>query len=294
MATPAPLTVGTAGAALPRRAGAGFKPRHFAQWLADPAPPAFAEVHAENHLAAGGASRAMLDRLAARVPLSIHGVGLSIGGATLDDVHLARIAALLDRFPDAPFSEHLAWSTHDGTYFNDLLPVAYDRPTLDRVCLHVDRVQARLRRRIALENPSTYVTPASSDWDEPDFLAAIVARTGCALLLDVNNLHVSCHNHGRDPLAYLAALPLAAVTELHLAGFAEDRGVSDDEPLLLIDTHGAPVAPAVWGLYREVLARVGALPTLVEWDTDVPDYATLRAEAARADACLDAAAGATC
>ena len=274
------------GAGLPAQAGIGFKPSHYQALIDDQQPPGFIEVHAENYLGAGGLPHAQLAALSARLPLSVHGVGLSIGGQSLDASHLDRIAALLARHPAASFSEHLAWSTHDGRFFGDLLPLPYDAATLRRVCRHVSRVQDRLGRRMLLENPSTYLAYATSTLDEPQFLADVVARTGCGLLLDLNNVHVSCHNLGHDPRAYLAALPLHAVGEIHLAGHAVEA--LDADTTLLIDDHGSPVREPVWALYAEVIATLGPLPTLIEWDTDVPDYAVLRAQALRAQAVLDA------
>jgi uncharacterized protein (UPF0276 family) len=274
-----------ADAGLPTQAGAGFKPLHLQDWLADADPPAFFEIHAEYYMGDGGAPHAWLSRMRDALPLSLHGVGLSIGGANAPDVeHLDRLARLIERYQPARFSEHLAWSTHDDRFFADLLPLAYDAASLDRICDHIDLVQSRLGLRMLLENPSTYFAFAASDIDEPDFIAAIVRRTGCGLLLDVNNVFVSCHNHGRDPHVYLAALPLDAVGEIHLAGHAHDH-VAD----LLIDDHGAPIADAVWRLYDHVLARTGPVATLVEWDNDVPAYAVLRDEVRHADRLLDAA-----
>ena len=275
-----------ADAGLPSRAGIGFKPLHFAAIDADDAPPAFFEVHAENYLGAGGLPHAQLAALRARAPISVHGVGLSLGGTTPPDAaHLARIAALLRRHDAAVYSEHLAWSTHDGRFFNDLLPLCYDKATLARVCAHIDEVQLRLGRRLLLESPSTYLEFERSTFDEADFLAQIVRRTGCALLLDINNVHVSCANNGRDVYAYLDALPLHAVRQVHLAGHAVTQ--DEDGTPLLIDDHGAPVAASVWALYSQLLARIGPVPTLIEWDTHVPDYSTLRAEARKAQALLD-------
>lgn len=267
---------------LPRRAGIGFKYLHFDALLADPGPPGFVEVHAENYMGAGGAPHAQLTRIRERLPISLHGVGLSIGAEQAPDaMHLDRLAALIERYQPAVFSEHLAWSTHGGTFFNDLLPLSYDPATLERVCDHIDLVQDRLGVRMLLENPSTYFEFESSSFSEPDFIAAVVRRTGCALLLDVNNVHVSCHNNRHDPLAYLAALPLSAVRQIHLAGHAQE--CFEDAGSLLIDNHGAPVAGPVWDLYAQTLLRTGPVATLIEWDTDVPDYATLRAEAAHAE-----------
>lgn len=277
------------GAGLPVQAGIGFKPAHFDALMADPLPPAFVEVHAENYLGDGGILHRQLEVLGARLPLSVHGVGLSIGGIDPPDrAHLARLRGLLARHPAAQFSEHLAWSSHGGIHYPDLLPLRYDDMSLVRVCAHVAQVQDALGRNLLLENPSTYVELDGGDLAEPEFLAAVVARTGCGLLLDVNNVHVSCHNHGHDPQAYLEALPLRQVGEIHLAGHAAvDAG---DGRTLLVDDHGADVAAPVWALYRRVLGLVGPRPTLIEWDTDVPAYIVLRAQAAQADACLRAAA----
>jgi uncharacterized protein (UPF0276 family) len=236
-------------------------------------------------MGAGGLPHAQLRALHERMALSVHGVGLSIGAATPpDEAHLARLAALLERHQPESFSEHQAWSTHDGRFYNDLLPLRYDEPTLARVCTHLDRVQSRLRRRLLLENPSSYFEVPGSRLGEAHFLAEVVARSGCGLLLDLNNLYVSCSNHGWDARAYLDALPLAAIGEVHLAGHARDFDTWGRA--LLVDDHGSRVCEAVWSLYGDLLARTGALPTLVEWDTDVPAYEVLRAEAARAQACL--------
>ena len=269
---------------LPARAGLGFKPQHFDAIRQDPHPPAFLEVHAENYMGAGGLPHAQLTALRQDFPVSIHGVGLSIGGAgPLDDAHLARLGMLCDRYQPESFSEHLAWSSHGTEYLNDLLPLPYTSGTLDRVSAHVDQVQAFLGRRILLENPATYVMFEQSTIPETEFLAAIARRTGCGLLLDVNNVFVSCTNHRLDPRAYLAEFPMHAVGEIHLGGHdAEDLPSGP----LLIDSHGAPVADPVWTLYAEVIARIGAVPTLVEWDNHVPDWPILAAELARADGLL--------
>lgn len=280
--------------ALPPRAGIGFKPQHLQALLADRDPPAFVEVHAENYMGAGGAPHAWLAAVRARMPVSLHGVGLSLGGpAPPDEAHLDRLATLVERHRPARFSEHLAWSTHDGRFLNDLLPVAYDHASLDRVCRHVDRAQQRLGLRMLLENPSSYFGFAGSTIDEAAFIARVVRSTGCGLLLDVNNVHVSCHNQRLDPHAYLEALPLEAVGEIHLAGHAVDPAPSvedADGDSLLIDDHGAPVHAAVWALYAYALARTGPVATLVEWDNRVPDYPVLRAQARIADGMLEAAA----
>lgn len=290
---PAPLDLpGPAGApapaALPVRAGLGLKPAHFRDILETRPALGFFEIHAENYLVAGGPFHHYLGEIGRHYPLSVHGVGLSIGGeGPLDAAHLDRLAALLDRYQPAAFSEHLAWSSHGGAFLNDLLPLPYDRATLDRVSQHIDVVQHRLNRRMLLENPATYVEFAASTLSEPEFIGEVVRRTGCGLLLDVNNVYVSCTNHGRDPYAYLDALPLAAVGEIHLAGFAEDVDAAGDR--LLIDNHGSPVAEAVWDLYRYALAGCGPVATLIERDHDVPALAVLLAEAGRADGALAAA-----
>ena len=214
--------------------------------------------------------------------MSLHGVGLSIGGAgPLDQDHLRRLKHLIDRYQPALFSEHLAWSTHEGAYFNDLLPLPYNQATLARVTDHIDEVQDTLQRAILLENPSTYVAFKASTMSETEFLRAIVQCTGCGLLLDVNNVYVSAVNHGYEPMAYLDAFPMEHVGEVHLAGFAEDR--DDLDARLLIDAHGSPVADIVWLLYRRTLARLGPVPTLIEWDNDVPSFPVLAREAARAE-----------
>lgn len=275
-----------ANTGLPARAGVGFKPRHFDELQADRAPPGFIEVHAENYMGHGGIPHAQLTALREQLPLSLHGVGLSLGSeAPPDPLHLDRLAKLIARYQPEVFSEHLAWSTHDGRFFNDLLPLSYNTPTLLRVCGHIDQVQERLGVQMLLENPSTYLEFQGSTYRESDFIAAIVQRTGCGLLLDVNNVFVSCHNHRHDPLAYLAALPMHAVRQIHLAGHTEEYD-SDGGDALLVDHHGAPVADAVWALYARTLALTGPVATLIEWDTNVPAYTTLREQAQRAEAIL--------
>jgi len=268
-------------AGLPLQAGIGFKPQHFDALMADVEPPGFVEVHAENYMGAGGLPHAQLQALHERIALSVHGVGLSIGAATPpSEAHLDRLATLLERHQPERFSEHLAWSTHDGRFYNDLLPLRYDHAALLRVCAHVDRVQSRLQRRMLLENPSSYFEFPGSTWSEAGFLKEVVARSGCGLLLDVNNVYVSCSNHGRDARAWLEEAPLASVHEIHLAGHARD--IDDWGRALLVDDHGSRVAQDVWDLYIEALELTGPVPTLIEWDTDVPAYAVLREEARQA------------
>jgi len=278
---------GKHGAQLPARAGIGLKAQHVREILELGTDLGFFEVHAENYMVAGGPLLAHLGRVRERYPLSIHGVGLSIGAeAPLDAEHLDRLAALLARFEPQSFSEHLAWSTHGGNFYNDLLPVPYDRVTLQRVCDHIDHVQLRLKRRLLLENPSTYVEYECSTMDEAQFLSQVVRRCGCGLLLDVNNAYVSAVNHGRDAQAFIASLPLPAVGEIHLAGFGEDHDAAGSR--LLIDTHGAAIDPAVWALYEATLRMTGPLPTLVERDNNIPPLTVLCAEAQRAERALSA------
>lgn len=274
---------------LPARAGAGLKPEHYAAVLASRPKLGFFEIHAENYLGAGGPPHGYLSRIRADYPLSVHGVGLSIGSeAGLDEAHLGRVATLVERYQPESFSEHLAWSTHAGVFFNDLLPVPYTQQTLARVCAHIDRVQERLQRRMLLENPSTYIEFAQSSLSEPEFITEVLKRTGCGLLLDVNNAFVSCTNHHRNARAYLDALPLWQVGEIHLAGFAEDSDAAGAP--LLIDAHGSPVAAAVWELYAYALERTGPVATLIEWDNDIPPFERLLEETGRAEVSLTSAA----
>ncbi|WP_245303932.1 DUF692 domain-containing protein [Pseudorhodoplanes sinuspersici] len=241
----------------------------------------FFEVHAENYMGAGGPMHHLLHRIRSDYSVSLHGVGLSIGGAApLDRDHLRRLQRLIDIYEPFLFSEHLAWSSHEGVFLNDLLPLPYNESTLGHVCAHIDQVQDVLTTRMLLENPATYVTFATSTMPEIDFLRAVVARTGCGLLLDVNNVYVSSVNLGFEASAYIDAFPVEHVGELHLAGFAEDQ--DSEGARLLIDDHGRAVSEAVWTLYRRVLARHCTAPTLIEWDNEVPDFAALAAEAGRA------------
>ena len=277
---------------LPPRAGIGFKPQHFKDIIAAPQPLGFFEVHAENYMGDGGPPHAQLGALRERYALSIHGVGLSIGSiGPLDRHHLARLKALCDRYEPESFSEHLAWSSHDGVYFNDLLPLPYTSNTLARVAQHIDEVQSVLGRTMLLENPSSYIRLADSTIPEVDFLAEISRRTGCGLLLDINNVFVSARNHDTASLAYLEEFPLDRVKEIHLGGHHED--IDDAGAPLLIDDHGSPVAEAVWTLYQHVVDRTGPIPTLIEWDNDIPDWPTLRDQALAAENILAAASRAS-
>src|SRR5882672_6230661 len=267
-------------------AGTSFKHEHLVAIRAEDKGRGFFEIHAENYMGAGGPPHRALETLRRDHPLSLHGVCMSIGGERpLDKAHLARFQHLVDRYEPALVSEHLAWSTHETTYFNDLLPLPYTEATLLRVCDHIDQVQEAIRRPMLLENPSTYVTFAESTMSETDFIRSVARRTGCGLLLDVNNVFVSATNHGFSALDYLSDFPLAGVGEIHLAGHAEQ---SDDEgDLLLIDSHDGPVADAVWKLFGIIIAHCGPIPTLVEWDSKIPDWSVLKAEAMAAQAILD-------
>lgn len=270
---------------IPARAGVGLKPEHYRDILDEFPDIGWFEVHPENYMGAGGWPHHVLERVRARYPLSLHGVGLSIGGAgRLDRQHIGRLADLIRRYRPGLVSEHLAWSTHESHFLNDLLPLPYNAETLAHVCDHVDELQQALGRQVLIENPSTYVTFSASDMPEVDFLAALVDRTGCGLLLDCNNVYVSATNHRFDPVAYIDAFPAEHVGEIHLAGFAEVT--DEDGSLLLIDTHDRTVRDAVWTLYERVIAHAGAIATLIEWDNDVPEWPMLHAEARKADAIL--------
>ncbi|MFZ1468435.1 MAG: DUF692 domain-containing protein [Paracoccaceae bacterium] len=272
---------------LPARPGVGYKPQHFAAIMADAGAVGWLEIHAENYMAGGGRPLAQLRALAGRFAISVHGVGLSIGGeGPLDEDHLARLKALCGWLQPASFSEHLAWSTHDGAFLNDLLPLPYTAATLARVADHIDRVQEVLGRRMLLENPSAYLGFAETEMGEIEFLRQLARRTGCGLLLDVNNVHISAVNQQISAEAYIDAFPDDLVGEIHLGGHHEDTAEAGAR--LLIDSHAAPVADPVWALYARVLARGGAKPTLIEWDDDVPDWPVLQAEAALAGQMLEA------
>lgn len=274
---------------LPARAGLGLKPEHYRDVLETRPDIGFFEVHAENYMGAGGPPHAYLEKVAALYPLSLHGVGLSIGGSgPLDTAHLHRLRALIDRYRPQSFSEHLAWSTHDTGFLNDLLPLPYTPETLARVSAHVEETQQAIGRQLLLENPSTYLVFRESTIDEIDFLEAVASRTGCGLLLDVNNVMVSCVNHGLDPHLYIDRFPVERVGEIHLAGYDETTDGAGDR--LLIDAHGSPVRTDVMALYDHALSRTGPVPTLIEWDNDVPDFATLHAEAERVEARIAAEA----
>lgn len=271
---------------LPAAPGVGYKPQHFAEIMADPSPVQWLEIHAENYMGLGGRPLAQLRHLAERFAISVHGVGLSIGGENpLDAEHLRRLKHLCDWLRPASFSEHLAWSTHDGAFLNDLLPLPYTQRTLKRVVDHIDQVQAILGRQMLLENPSTYLAFAETEMDEVEFLGEIARQTGCGLLLDVNNVHVSCTNQAWNSDDYLERFPLDLVGEIHLGGHDIDE--ADHGMPLLIDTHGSEVSDPVWALYARTIAKAGARPTLIEWDNDVPEWPVLAQEAARAEQILE-------
>lgn len=266
---------------LPDAPGVGYKPQHFSALMEAPGPVTWLEVHAENYMGDGGRPHAQLRALQERFALSVHGVGLSIGGeGPLDRAHLQRLKTLIERTNPASFSEHLAWSTHGAEFLNDLLPLPYTDATLTLVADHIDEVQNTLGRQMLLENPSSYLAFEESTWAEPDFLAELVHRTGCGLLLDVNNVFISARNLDYAPRGYIDAYPFEAVREIHVGGHDEDT--DDHGAPLLIDSHGKPVVDPVWALLEYTLERSGPRPVLVEWDTDVPDWPVLRAEAERA------------
>jgi len=272
---------------LPAAPGVGYKAQHYSAIITDARPVQWLEIHAENYMGDGGRPLAQLRHLAERFPISVHGVGLSIGGeGRLDPDHLARLKHLCGWLNPASFSEHLAWSSHDSAFLNDLLPLPYTDSTLTRVADHIDEVQTLLGRRMLLENPSSYLAFAESTWSEPDFLRELTRRTGCGLLLDVNNVFVSATNLDDDPRAYIDAFPLEAVGEIHLGGHETDA--DDHGAPLLIDSHGAAIADPVWALLDHVLARSGPRPVLVEWDNDVPEWPVLADEARRAEKALAA------
>jgi uncharacterized protein len=265
-------------------AGLGLKPQHFDDAHACRAAGLWFEVHPENYMVAGGPRLAWLDALRERHPLSLHGVAMSLAADTTPDAaHLERLAALVVRVQPALVSEHLAWSTWNGAYRPDLLPVPRTRQALQRIASNIAVVQDRLRRPIALENPSHYLTFDEHEFDELDFLVEIARRSGCTLLFDVNNVYVSANNLGYSPEAVIDAVPADLVTEVHLAGHSTDPSLG---ARLLIDSHDSPVAPQVWSLYERLIARIGARPTLVERDGHVPSFAELLAERTHAQAVL--------
>ena len=271
-------------AAVPARAGTSFKGEHAGTVLGDRPDVGWFEVHPENYMVAGGPRLAALEALRGAYPLSLHGVGLSLGGAgRLDRDHMTALCGLVERFRPALVSEHIAWSAHDGIWFADLLPPSLGRAGLDRLCDNIDEAQDVLQRPILIENPANYMTMPDRDMDEAAFLVEAARRTGCGLLVDVSNIHVSAVNTGLDADAYVDAMPADLVGEIHLAGFTIDDAGGER---LLIDSHGAAVDGAVWRLYDRLIGRIGARPTLVEWDRDIPAWEVLHAEAMKAEARL--------
>ncbi|MGR3647707.1 MAG: MNIO family bufferin maturase [Shimia sp.] len=272
-------------AKLPNRPGVGYKPQHYSALTTDPGDVGWLEIHAENYMGAGGRPLAQLRHLCERFPISVHGVGLSIGGeGPLDPEHLSRLKHLVGWLNPTVFSEHLAWSTHDGAFLNDLLPLPYTQATLTRVADHIDQLQNTIGRQMMLENPSSYLAFSESTWSEPDFLREVANRSGCGLLLDVNNVFVSATNLHTDPKDYIDAYPLDKVGEIHLGGHDEDE--DDHGRPLLIDSHGKAIVDPVWALLDHTLALSGPRPILIEWDNDVPDWPVLHAEATRATRAL--------
>lgn len=270
----------------PDRAGIGLRAEHYLEFVETRPAVGFVEAHSENYFGRGGKPLHYLERARRDYPLSLHGVGLSIGSADpLNTAHLQRLRELIAHLQPVLVSEHLCWSSVGGVYANDLLPLPYTEEALAHVVERVQQVQESLGRQILLENVSSYVEFADTAMPEAEFVAEVARRSGCGLLLDVNNIFVSASNHGFDAQRYLEAIPRGAVREIHLAGFVA-RDV--DGGRLLIDTHSAPVADAVWALYRRALQRFGAVPTLIEWDADLPPLAGLLAEAHKADAVLAA------
>lgn len=268
---------------LPQCAGVGFKAQHVEAVFGDRNGVAWFEVHPENYMVAGGPRPALLERLRARFPLSLHGVGLSLGGGDPDSDHLRALRVLVDRYEPAQVSEHIAWSTHDGLYLADLLPTPMNAASLAGLIDAIGRTQDALGRTILIENPSSCLALPASDMDEVAFITEAARRSGCGLLLDVNNVHVSAANLGFDAAAYIDAVPGDLVGEIHLAGHSRDAGGE----ALLIDDHAGMVAEPVWRLYARLIARIGPRPTLIEWDNDIPDWPTLKAEAAYADRLAD-------
>lgn len=266
---------------LPSRAGIGLRAPHYREILATLPSVGWMEVHSENYFGAGGQPLHYLEAIRTHYPISLHGVGMSLGSADgIDRHHLQRLKQLVRRIEPAVVSEHLCWGAIGGLHLNDLLPLPCTEEALAVVCAHVEEVQDFLGRQILVENVSSYLQFSGSCMSEWDFVAGVAQRTGCGLVLDVNNIYVSAVNHGFDPQHYLRAIPPTAVQELHLAGF-------DEGEFCLIDTHGKPVSDEVWLLYRHALARFGAVPTLIEWDTDLPQLDVLLGEAAMADRHLE-------
>jgi uncharacterized protein (UPF0276 family) len=257
-------------------AGLGFKPEHFAVALSCSAAGMWYEIHAENYMVAGGPRMRMLDALRAQHPIAVHGVGLSLAGDAAPDAHhLSRLKAVIERTQALVVSEHLAWCTAHDAYYPDLLPFPRTNEALQRITRNIEITQNTLKRQILIENPSAYLHLDTHEWSEAEFLSELVRRSGCGLLLDVNNVYVSARNLGGDAHEYLNALPAAAIGEIHLAGHTVDQRA---DTALLIDTHGAPICAEVWSLYQQLITRIGARPTLIERDDNIPAFDELLAE----------------
>jgi len=267
----------------PRLTGVGLRLQHLAEVVADRPAVSWFEIHPENFLANPHAAE-LLDEVARHYPISVHTVGVSVGSATgVDRTHLKRVRSLVERINPFLVSGHLAWSTHEGAYLNDLLPLPYNEESRDLVAAHLDEVQDALGRQFLIENPSSYVGFTNSTMTEAVFLGELVARTGCGLLCDVSNIYLSGHNMGFDPERYIADLPIDAIAELHLGGFTPEEDDSNRGATLLIDTHDTAVSEAAWALYAHAVRRFGLIPTLIERDSDIPALSLLIAEAKRAD-----------
>lgn len=269
-------------ASIPARAGIGLRSDHFREILNEAPPVAWMEAHPENYFVDGGMALRMLERIRSLYPLSFHGVGLSLGSTDpMDSSHLGKLKALVDRFEPAFLSEHLSWSSVGGRFFNELLPLPYTEESLDHVCTRIDEVQTALKRSLLIENITRYLTWEDSTIPEGVFMAELVKRTGCGILLDLNNLYVNTVNFHLDPVKFMDTIPSDAVHEIHLAGF-------DRVGRWLVDTHGQAVYPEVWSLYQWALRHFGPRPTLIEWDTNLPPLAVLVEQATQADAMLGA------
>ena len=288
IASSAPTRVGSGAMTcdtIPAHAGIGLRAQHFRAVLEQQPAIAWLEVHPENYFG-GGRSVHYLEQIRAHYPLSMHGVGLSLGSVDpLDATHLDKLKDLLQRFEPALFSEHISWGSVHGRFLNDLLPMPYTEEALDHICQRVEQVQDYLGRQMLVENVSSYLEFKDSDIPEWEFVAQVAKRSGCGILLDVNNIYVNARNHGFDAQIYLNQTPLDAVQEIHLAGFSV-QAVQGGQ--ILIDTHSQPVCDDVWDLYRRAIERLGPIPTLIEWDTDIPELSVLLDQAAQAELVLEA------
>lgn len=273
----------TCGSSIPASAGIGLRTPHYRQLITERPPVGWLEVHSENYFGAGGQPLYFLEQARDHYPLSLHGVGLSLGSSDpLDRAHLSKLKALIDRFQPGFVSEHLCWSSIDQRHFHDLLPLPYNAETLCHVSDRIDATQSFLGRQILIENITSYVQPLNREMDEAEFMNALSATTGCGILLDINNLYVNRMNGGEDPFYVIQSVKADAVKEVHLAGFDFFAGRT-----MLIDTHGTLISKQVWQLYSQAIARFGSVPTLVEWDTDIPALEILLAEARQAQTVLD-------